>query len=103
MMARLKHRLKHTQDHRALHLCTIPSAVVTQAMAASGADGVIIDLEHGAIDYAAALAMIVATAGTDCAPMVRVTDTVETLVKRALDLGGGGHLLSVDPHRRGCA
>jgi len=31
------------------HVCVIPSAVVTQAVAAAGADGVIIDQEHGPI------------------------------------------------------
>jgi 4-hydroxy-2-oxoheptanedioate aldolase len=31
-------------------LCTIPSAVVTQALAAAGSDAVVIDLEHGAAD-----------------------------------------------------
>lgn len=89
-MATLKHRLHQTDDRVALHLCTIPSAVVTQAMAAAGADGVIIDLEHGAVDYASAHAMIAATAGTDCAPLVRVAENDPTLVKRALDLGAEG-------------
>ncbi|MEL6284454.1 MAG: hypothetical protein AAFQ73_17090, partial [Pseudomonadota bacterium] len=44
------------------HICTIPSATVTQALAAAGADAVIIDLEHGAVDYASAHAMIAAVA-----------------------------------------
>ncbi len=89
-MARLKHRLHHTTDRVALHLCTIPSAVVTQAMAAAGADGVIIDMEHGAVDYASAHAMIAATAGTDCAPLVRIAENDPAQVKRALDLGAEG-------------
>ncbi len=89
-MANLKHRLHHTDERVALHLCTIPSAVVTQAMAAAGADGVIIDLEHGAVDYGSAHAMIAATAGTDCAPLVRVAENDPTLVKRVLDLGAEG-------------
>lgn len=34
--------------------------------------------------------MIAATAGTDCAPLVRVTDLDEAQVKRVLDLGAEG-------------
>jgi 4-hydroxy-2-oxoheptanedioate aldolase len=86
----LKHKLETTQDRLTMHICTIPSAVVTQAIAASGADCVIIDLEHGAIDYAAAHAMIATTQGTDCTPIVRIAAHGEHHVKRALDLGAQG-------------
>ena len=72
------------------HICTIPSATVTQALAAAGSDSVIIDLEHGAIDYASAHAMIAATAGTQCAPLVRVAENDAAQVKRVLDLGAEG-------------
>ena len=72
------------------HLCTIPSAIVSQAIAAAGADAVIVDMEHGAIDYAAAHAMFAATAGTDCSPMVRLPEISEAAVKRVLDLGAEG-------------
>jgi 4-hydroxy-2-oxoheptanedioate aldolase len=72
------------------HIITIPSPVVTQAMAAAGADAVIIDMEHGAVDHAAAQAMIAATAGTDCAPLVRVAEIDAAQVKRVLDLGAEG-------------
>jgi 4-hydroxy-2-oxoheptanedioate aldolase len=89
-MARLKYRLNKTDDRFAIHVCTIPSATVTQAMAAAGADGVLIDMEHGAVDYGTAHAMIAATAGTDCAPIVRVAENDAAEVKRALDLGAEG-------------
>ena len=89
-MMKLKSRLRETQDRLTLHLCTIPSAVVTQALATVGADGVIVDLEHGAVDYASAHAMIAATAGTDCAPLVRITINEPAHVKRALDIGAEG-------------
>lgn len=87
---RLKEKLHSTADRLTMHVCTIPSATVTQALAAAGADAVIIDLEHGAIDYGTAHAMIAATAGTDCAPTVRVAENDATHVKRALDLGAEG-------------
>lgn len=86
----LKARLRDTRDRLTMQLCTIPSAVVTQALAAAGSDCVVVDLEHGAVDYASAHAMIAATAGTACAPLVRVTANEPMLVKRALDLGAEG-------------
>lgn len=89
-MATLKHRLNHTTDRLTAHVVTIPSATVTQAMAAAGADCVIIDMEHGAVDYASAHAMIAACQGTECAPVVRVAKNDEVQVKRVLDLGAQG-------------
>jgi 4-hydroxy-2-oxoheptanedioate aldolase len=73
-----------------LHVCVIPSAVATQAIAAAGADCVIIDQEHGPIGFETLHAMIAATQGTDCAPLVRVPEIGEAHVKRALDTGAEG-------------
>lgn len=72
------------------HVCVIPSAVVTQAVAAAGADYVIIDQEHAPIGFETLHAMIAATAGTECAPLVRVPEIAEAAVKRALDAGAEG-------------
>ncbi|WP_299356314.1 aldolase/citrate lyase family protein [uncultured Shimia sp.] len=87
---RLKQKLQNTDMRLSSALCTIPSAAITQALAASGLDAVIVDLEHGAVDYGSAHAMIAATAGTDCAPLVRIRENIPSLVKRALDLGAEG-------------
>lgn len=89
-MTHLKHRLRTTDDRMTMHICTIPSATVTQALAAAGADAVIVDMEHGAVGYADAHAMIAATAGTGCAPLVRIAENEPALVKRVLDLGAEG-------------
>ena len=72
------------------HVTVIPSAVVTQAIAAAGADIVIIDQEHGPIGFETLHAMIAATQGFECAPVVRVPEIDETHVKRALDAGAEG-------------
>ena len=71
-------------------LNVIPSAVVTQAIAAAGADFVLIDREHGPIGLEALQAMIAATAGTNCEPLVRVPAIDESEVKAALDAGASG-------------
>ncbi len=85
-----KKKLSDPNTRLTAHVCTIPSATVPQAIAAAGSDAVIIDMEHGAIDYASAHAMIAATAGTSCAPLVRVTENDAAQVKRVLDLGAEG-------------
>ncbi len=89
-MPTLKHKLHQSDARISMHICTIPSAAITQAFAAAGADVVIIDLEHGAVDYASAHAMIAATAGTDCAPIIRIARNEDDHVKRVLDLGAEG-------------
>jgi 4-hydroxy-2-oxoheptanedioate aldolase len=75
---------------RVSFICTIPSAVVTQALAQAGADTVVIDQEHGAIGPENLHAMIASTAGTNCRPVVRVGKRDEAMVKLALDLGATG-------------
>lgn len=85
-----KSRLADKNTKLTAHFCAIPSAMVTQCIAAAGSDAVILDFEHGAIDYANAQAMIAATAGTSCAPLVRVAKNDPVQVKRALDLGAEG-------------
>ena len=85
-----KEKLKTLDRALTAHICTIPSPIVTQAMAAAGADSIFVDFEHGAIDYASAQAMFAAVAGTSCAPMARVTEIDAAQVKRVLDVGAEG-------------
>jgi 4-hydroxy-2-oxoheptanedioate aldolase len=85
----LKQRLRGDELLRGV-LNVIPSAVATQAIAAAGADFVMIDREHGPIGLESLHAMIAATAGTDCAPLVRVPSIDASEVKAALDAGAEG-------------
>ena len=85
----LKQRLRNGEV-LAGYLATIPSTLSVQALAAAGADWVAIDQEHGAVGPESLHAMIAATAGTSCAPLVRVAKPDEALVKLALDLGAEG-------------
>lgn len=89
-MTSFKQKLADPSKRLSMHVNVIPSAVVTQAIAASGADVVVIDREHGAVDYGTCHAMIAATQGTDCAPVVRVSEIADNEVKRVLDLGAEG-------------
>jgi 4-hydroxy-2-oxoheptanedioate aldolase len=85
----MKQRLRNGET-LAGYLALIPSAVSVQAIAAAGADWVVIDQEHGAIGPESLQAMIAATAGTPCAPLVRVPKIDQAPVKLALDLGADG-------------
>ena len=71
-------------------MCVIPSAVAAQAIAAAGADFIVIDREHGPIGRETMHAMIAATAGTACSVLVRVAAIDEAEVKVALDAGAEG-------------
>jgi 4-hydroxy-2-oxoheptanedioate aldolase len=71
-------------------LGTIPSAVAAQAVAAAGADFLLVDREHGPIGRESLHAMIAATAGTACGALVRVPAIDEAEVKLALDSGAEG-------------
>ena len=85
----MKQRLRNGET-LAGYVNIIPSAISVQAMAAAGADWIIIDQEHGPVGAETLHAMITATAGTSCAPLVRVPKCDEAWVKPALDLGAEG-------------
>lgn len=89
-MVGLKERLRAGTEPLSGFINIIPSPVATQALAAAGADWVMIDQEHGPIGPESLHAMIAATAGTSCSPLVRVPRRDEAYVKRALDAGAEG-------------
>jgi 4-hydroxy-2-oxoheptanedioate aldolase len=86
----LRERLAH--EGEILHgvMGTIPSAVSAQAIAAAGADFLLVDREHSPVGREALHAMIAATAGTACGALVRVPGIDEGEVKLALDAGAEG-------------
>jgi 4-hydroxy-2-oxoheptanedioate aldolase len=89
-MASIGERLRMEGPPLAAFVNLIPSPVATQALAAAGADVVMIDQEHGPIGPESMHAMIASTAGTSCSPWVRVSRSDEASVKTALDAGAEG-------------
>jgi len=89
-MPSARERLTVGQGPLAAFVNLIPSAVVTQALAAAGAEVVLIDTEHGPIGPESLHAMVASTAGTACSPWVRVPGCDEACVKSALDAGAEG-------------
>jgi 4-hydroxy-2-oxoheptanedioate aldolase len=71
-------------------IATVPSIQTVQIMARSGIDWIIVDLEHGPIDLGSAHAMITATSGTPCVPMVRIAANEPWLAKAPMDIGALG-------------
>ena len=71
-------------------LITMPSVNMAQILAGAGFDYLFIDLEHGSIYAASVHHLITATAGTDCAPLVRIPTPDLALCKPALDAGAMG-------------
>ena len=58
---------------------------------AQSLDWIIVDLEHGPIDLGTwGHAMIVATSGTPCTPMVRIAANEPRLAKAPMDIGAFG-------------
>lgn len=52
--------------------CAIPSSFSAEVMAHQGWDSLTLDLQHGVIDYQAAIPMLQAISTTETVPIVRV-------------------------------
>ncbi len=70
-----------------LHL---PSAFAAETMAHAGWDSLTIDMQHGVVDYQAALTMLIAISTTQTVPMVRVPWLDPGIVMKMLDAGAYG-------------
>jgi 4-hydroxy-2-oxoheptanedioate aldolase len=72
------------------YILTTPSVRAARTLAVTGCDWLVIDTEHSAIGPEAVHDMMLATAGTVCAPMVRLPAADEVFAKPALDSGAVG-------------
>lgn len=69
---------------------TIPSSFSAELMAHAGFDCLTIDIQHGLIDYAAAVPMLQAISTTDCVPLARVPWNEHGIIMKLLDAGAYG-------------
>jgi len=69
---------------------TLESASVTEAAVALGLDWVVVDAEHGHLDWDEVVGHLRATVRSDTVALVRVAELDRGLIKRALDLGADG-------------
>jgi 4-hydroxy-2-oxoheptanedioate aldolase len=69
---------------------SIPSSFCAETMAHQGWDSLVIDLQHGAIDYQAMVGMLQAISTTDTVPLVRVPWLEPGILMKSLDAGAYG-------------
>ena len=69
---------------------TLESASITEMAVALGLDWVVIDAEHGHLDWKEVVEHVRATVRSETVAMVRVADLDRGLIKRALDIGADG-------------
>ena len=68
----------------------IPSGFSTETMAHQGWDSLTVDLQHGVVDYQAAVTMLTAISTTSTVPLVRVPWLEPGALMKALDAGAYG-------------
>ncbi len=68
----------------------MPTSVSAEVMALAGWDSLCIDLQHGGIDYQAALGMLQAISTTETVPLVRVPWNDPAIIGKLLDAGAYG-------------
>src|SRR5713226_1931938 len=69
---------------------TLESPSITEMAVALGLDWVVIDAEHGHLDWKEIVEHIRATVRSDTVALVRVAELNLGLIKRALDIGADG-------------
>ena len=72
---------------------------VAEIMANVGFDWLVVDTEHGPMDFEKAQAMLQAMNGTQTVPMLRVAWNDPVLIKRALDIGAMGLVIPLVTNR----
>src|SRR5947199_6846470 len=69
---------------------TLESPSITEMAVALGIDWVVIDAEHGHLDWKEVVEHVRATVRSDIVALVRVAELNVSLIKRALDIGADG-------------
>lgn len=73
--------------------CMVPSALTAEALGRAGFDWVLIDLQHGGMDYETAVGMIRAVDLGGAAPIVRAPWNDPGIIGRLLDAGALGVII----------
>ena len=65
----------------------IPSTVTTDIISSTGLDFIIIDSEHGPVNFETALDMVITCESRKVSPIIRVGGVIESEILKALDIG----------------
>jgi 2-keto-3-deoxy-L-rhamnonate aldolase RhmA len=85
----LKQKLAAGKLTRGLWI-TLEAATITEIAVELEFDWVVIDAEHGHLDYKEILEHVRATRASDTTPLVRIAEVQQGLIKRVLDIGAAG-------------
>ncbi len=80
----------------------IPSGFGAEVMAHCGWDSLVIDMQHGVIDYQTAVSMMQGISTTDVTPMVRVPWNDPAIIMKSLDAGSYGVICPMINTREEC-
>jgi len=69
---------------------TVPSSFSAELFAHAGFDWLVVDMQHGVIDYQVAVTMLQAISTTDTVPLVRVPWNEPGIIMKSLDAGAYG-------------
>jgi 2-keto-3-deoxy-L-rhamnonate aldolase RhmA len=86
---KLRDKLRADQPTYGLWI-TLESASIAEMAVALGLDWIVIDAEHGHLDWREILEHVRATVRSDTVALVRIAESSVGLVKRALDIGADG-------------
>jgi len=98
----LKERLHRGEICTGTFLLFLSGGDVVQFFAGLGFDYLILDMEHGSLDFSRARETILAARACGVAPLVRVSEVQYSLVTRALDAGAEGIVLPRVEQRTQC-
>ena len=82
--------------------CGIPSGFSAEVMAHMGWDSLVVDMQHGIVDYQAMVSMLQGISTTAVTPMVRVPWNTPADIMKALDAGAYGIICPMVNSRREC-
>jgi 4-hydroxy-2-oxoheptanedioate aldolase len=82
--------------------CGIPSGFAAELMANMGWDSLVVDTQHGVVDYQMMVAMLTGISTTNVTPMVRVPWNDPASIMKALDAGSYGIICPMVNSRAEC-
>lgn len=84
--------------------CLLPSEAAANVIARSGVDFILVDMEHGPIDYSCAFRMTIAANAEGAGVIARVSSNNESEILKVLDIGVDGviipHIESAEERRK---